>query len=394
MTLVTAALAPVAVGGCGPRRGGPSRPSADAPAATASVVIPWGPAAFTQKASAPAGIDGRFLGVPLDVRFSPFAGQEGASLFAGARVDRAVARRVDLHTDYVDDTLAFEAEARAWGVPTTEAAATSGNRYASYVIYTIEYVDTLDDRHPSRYAPSGTFAYPYKIYWGRAFEAVFHGPESAFHGGVRARLTTAQGEMRSFARKEHIDLDTHARGLRPKSGEPTFAASAGQIGEQWVDDGPVVPIFVEYHGAPGAQPHTQPIRWVRSFRIDAQYTQVRVGNRGTGAAEPKWTLEGGCEVNGQPATNVVNVLDATKVADGQVLPLTWRMALPGVGPTDVVTCGTDGHLEDRGATFSLAKGRTPPIAIRLGPPQAGEFFAGDAKAGYAIGYSVTVSENP
>jgi hypothetical protein len=348
-------------------------------------------------AAAPAGVDGRYLGLPLDATFQTFQGSSGTTVFPNAPVTRAPMNQMEHAVVFMDDTVGFAANARAWSFLTADIANTASHRFATYRAYQISAVDVLDDRVDGRDPPPGALFYASKIFYGHSFEAVMWGSESGFHAGVKAEFSkSASIGISAFAERQGLDYKFTGAGLLPRASNAIFAFTREEVTSAYSADGPAVPIFVEYRVLPHVDVVRDHLAWARSFKVEVHFTKFDVIKDSALIFNPTWSVMGFCEVNGK-RTLIEDrwvLPPGTKVNDSQpAYPSSWNHVFAGVGARDIVTCGVEGNYSNQVGGGPIALSRLPVIPIIPGTNAEGTFEGANGSTKYRVTYTAAVTEN-
>ncbi len=343
-------------------------------------------------ATAPVGIGDSYLGVPLDAHFRPLQGPTARTLFPATQITRYPANQVSHETVIVSDSFALDANLSAWHLFDVGGGVANDRRFASYRAFQIEFVSALDDRVPMGPPPYGASFYPWKIYYGHAYEAVFSGTSHGFHAGIAAEFQAIGGDLQSFARTRSLEVRVVGVGLTPNNGQAIFARTPNDIRASYSAAGPAVPIFAEYRLIPGTPvPPRSRIAWATPLRVEVVYDTIDVLADGTWGATP-WTVDGFCAANGTeiPLTDRHVLPPGTRVEDGQSYPVGWHAFLTAVDG-DLIDCGLDGRFQDTIKGGAIAHGRMPqPITLRGPGVASGTFEARNADTHYRIHYRLIV----
>lgn len=277
-------------------------------------------------ATAPAGIGDGYLGVPLDAHFRPLQGAAAGPLFRGPQVSRFPVNQVSHDTVVLTDSFSLDANIAAWRLFEVGGGVANERRFASYRAFQIEYVSVVNDRTEMNAPPPGAFFYPWKIYYGHAYEAVFSGTSNGFHAGVAAEFRAIGGDIQTFARARSLDVRIFGLGLTPATGQAIFARTPDEVRSSYSTSGPAVPIFIEYRLIPGlSSPPRGGISWARPVTVEVVYDQLDVIEDGTWWSTP-WYVQAFCACNGVEVQLRDNqaLPRGTSVEDGHSYPMNWH----------------------------------------------------------------------
>ena len=358
---------------------------------------PTPPATYTPGetvlASAPAGIDDGFLGIPVNDAFQPYVGGGAGSLFPQGRVARMPEARIDHEYAKMDDTLELAANAAAWGIGSASAGFGYQERHSAYRAFQIEYVSVLDDRTAMRVAPPGAKFYPWKIYYGRSFEAVVHQSAEHFTAALEAEFEVATVGIDVFTQQRQLKSKYAGKGFRPKPGKGAlFARTQAEIRDAYDSDtSQPVPIFVEYRQIPNAPVSRQPIAWSNTsgpVTVDVIFDRIQVIEDGTWFST-QWSLYAFCTVNQAPY-NLQNptVWSGAAVNKNNVYPIGWSTRLT-VPQGALVQCGLRGTFGGGMKSGQIAEGRmVQPLAAQRGMNAPGTFDGFNSDTRYKAFYHV------
>lgn len=283
----------------------------------------------------------------------------------------------------VADTFALDANLSAWRLFEFGGGVASDRRFASYRAFQIEYVSVLNDRTEMVTPPPGAAFYPWKVYYGHAYEAVFSGTSRSFHVGVAAEFRTIGGDIQSFAGARQLDARVFGLGLTPTNGQAIFARTPADVRASYSTAGPPVPIFVEYRLIPGLPaPARAGIVWATPVTVEVIYDRIDVIEDGTWGGTP-WYVQAFCACNGADAhlRDDHALPPGTRVEDGRSYTMNWHTNLTVVDG-DRVDCGLRGTFQDTLKSGPIALGRmSQPITIRGPGTTSGTFEASSADTG-------------
>lgn len=345
-------------------------------------------------ATAPAGIGDGYLGAPLDAHFHPLQGPTAGSLFPAPQVSRFPVNQISHDVTVVADTYSLDANLSAWQLFDVSGGLQNDRRYASYRAFQIEHVSVVDDRTAMRTPPPGAVFYPWKIYYGHAFEAVFSGTSQALHAGIAAEFRAFGGDLQTFANTHSLAMRVFGLGLTPRSGQAIFARTQNEILSAYTTMGPAVPIFVEYRLIPGIPaPPKGSIAWSAPLQVEVVYDSIDVFQDGTWFATP-WDVTAGCTVNELPAllTNNQALPPRTSVEDGHSYPMHWHGFFTATD-RDRVACGLEGRFSDTVKSGVVARGWMPqPIQLHGPGESRGTFEGKNADTHYRVHYRIVLRQ--
>jgi hypothetical protein len=370
---------------------------------------PWGGGSHDVVivAPAPPGLTAADLGRPVDARFRPMSGTEGASLFEAAEVHTEIVDEFHASLHAIESSFALHAAIEAWSVSLgIDADSVTEKRFASYSATQLREVLALDETVSLRPPPADAAFYVARIWRGHSYEAVFHGDKRDFHAGVKAELAGVGSiDIAAFAAEHHLELSVHAKGLAPKDGSAIFAKTPEEIAEHYeaaVDD--PVPILVEYRDIPGVEAGTgEVIGWLEPRLATLRFERIRIYATGAktwiGADAPaRWTMTAACKLN--TGAVLEEIFWSEKEVEGSCASGTgscgesghceytpgWSKEL-AVFTGDALECGTEGETKD-GADIELALFLQ---AIPAGPAGlAGTLSGCGPKTSYEIDYTLTL----
>lgn len=340
----------------------------------------------TVRASAPSpAIDVTHLGVAYDQAFNPIP---GGPLFA-SQPHYIQANEMRHELAFVETAEDFAANAKAWGLGSANIGMDGRSRFGSYRAYQVTHVAELDDSAPMRRPPPGSVYYPWRIFFGYSYEEVIVGDARSFNAGVKLNLGKYSGAIGAFTSSNNLTSRMAGRGLRPASGKAIFARTPEEIRTTYSQDGPPVPIFVEYRQLPYTQALTGQVQWMEPLDVEIRFSDLVVGDDGTAGSTP-WVVLAFCLVNGGDfPIHSRDVLNG-RVEDPHTYPLTWVERL-SLFPGDVVECGTQGTLHDHiTSPRPIGRGKMEPISVQPNLAVNGAFRGSNASSRYDVRWSVRV----